>query len=72
MTEPIKKLYRSATNRMLGGVCAGVGEYLGVDPTVVRILVALGTFLSVGTAALVYLALWMINPQEPVDQPPQG
>jgi phage shock protein C len=71
MTEPVKKLYRSVANRMLGGVCAGIGEYLSVDPTVIRILFVLGIFISVGMGALVYLALWMIIPQEPLDQPPQ-
>jgi len=64
MTEPVKKLTRSVSNRMLGGVCAGLGEYLGVDPTVVRVLVALSTLLSVGTAVLIYLAMWLIIPQE--------
>jgi phage shock protein C len=71
MTEPIKKLYRSATKPMLGGVCAGLGEYLGIDPTVVRVLVVLAAFLSLGTAGLVYLAMWLIIPQGPGDQTPQ-
>ena len=36
-----KKLYRSRKNKMLCGVCGGLGEYLGIDPTVVRLLVVL-------------------------------
>jgi phage shock protein C len=72
MTEPIKKLYRTASNRMLGGVCSGLGMYMGIDPTVVRILAVLGLFLSMGTAALVYLALWLLIPEEPGMQPPQA
>jgi phage shock protein C len=71
MTEPIKKLFRSDTKPMLGGVCAGLGEYLGIDPTVVRVLVVLAAFLSLGTAGLVYLAMWLIIPQAPGDQTPQ-
>mgnify|MGYP001264945317 CR=1 FL=1 len=72
MTEPNKKLYRSATNHMLGGVCAGLGDYMGIDPTVVRVVVALATFVSAGTAALVYLAMWLIIPLEPTDTTPQA
>jgi phage shock protein PspC (stress-responsive transcriptional regulator) len=71
MTEPIKKLYRSASKPMLGGVCAGLGEYLGIDPTVVRVITVLAAFLSAGTAGLVYLAMWLIIPQEPIDRTPQ-
>ncbi len=33
-----KRLYRSRDNRMIGGVCAGLGEYIGIDPTLVRVL----------------------------------
>ena len=41
-----KKLYRSRQNRMLGGICGGIGEYLNVDPTVVRLLWVLFTFVG--------------------------
>ena len=37
----VKKLYRSQNNRMLAGVCGGLGEYLTLDPTVIRIIWAL-------------------------------
>lgn len=69
MTEPVKKLYRSAGNRMLGGICAGLGEYFGIDATVVRLLFALALFISAGTAAFVYLAFWLIVPEETPVQP---
>ena len=36
-----KKLYRSSTNRMLCGVCAGIGDYLNVDPTIIRLIWAI-------------------------------
>ena len=36
--EPYKRLYRSRTNRIIAGVCGGVGEYFGVDPMIIRIL----------------------------------
>jgi phage shock protein C len=66
MSDEIRKLYRSRGDRMLGGVCAGLGEYLKVDPTVVRIVAVLALFLTFATAALVYFAMWLIIPEEPV------
>jgi len=66
MSEEIRKLYRSRSDRMMGGVCAGVGQYLKVDPTVVRLLAVLALFLTVATAGFVYLALWLLIPEEPL------
>ena len=60
----VKKLYRSVANRWLGGVCGGLGEYLGMDPTVVRILYIIGTFLSMGFGLLLYIILWIIIPEK--------
>ena len=48
-----KKLYRSATNRTICGVCGGIGEYLNIDPTLVRLIWALCSVASCGTALLV-------------------
>lgn len=47
---------------MLGGVCAGLGEYLGIDPTVVRILWVLMIFFA-GFGVLFYLILWILMPK---------
>ena len=58
-----KKLYRSPDNRMIGGVCGGLAEYLGVDPTVVRLIMALVTFVG-GMSLLVYLLMWLIIPEK--------
>ena len=58
-----KKLYRSPDNRMIGGVCGGLAEYLGVDPTVVRLIMALITFVG-GMSLLVYLLMWLIIPEK--------
>jgi phage shock protein PspC (stress-responsive transcriptional regulator) len=65
VAEEIKRLYRSRTNRMLGGVAAGIGEYLDADPTLVRLVFAL-SFLLLGTGVLVYLVMWIIIPEKPV------
>ena len=64
-----KRLYRSRDDRMIGGVCAGLGEYLGVDPTVVRLLFVLGAFFGMGSVLLVYLVLLLIIPEEPIETP---
>jgi len=58
-----KKLYRDPQNAMLGGVCAGLGCYLNVDPTVVRLLTVLLTVLSVATMGIAYLILWIVVPE---------
>jgi phage shock protein PspC (stress-responsive transcriptional regulator) len=58
-----KKLYRSRSNRVIGGVCGGLAQYLGIDPTVVRLIMALVTFVG-GMSLLVYLIAWLIIPEE--------
>ena len=64
-----KKLYRSSTNKMLGGVCAGLGDFIGLDPTVVRLIFVLLGLLG-GPGILVYLIMWVIVPQDPGVLPP--
>ena len=59
----IKKLTRLRNGRMLGGVCAGIGEYLGIDPTVVRIICVLLSIGTIGLALLVYLVLCFVIPE---------
>lgn len=63
-----KKLYRSSTDRMLTGVCGGLGEYLGVDPTLVRLALALMAIFG-GHGFLFYLILWIIVPEDPERAP---
>jgi len=60
----MKRLFRSKKDRMLGGVCAGLGEHLDVDPTVIRLIWAVVTVLSLGTGILVYIIAWIIIPEE--------
>ncbi len=61
-----KKLYRSPTDQMLGGVCGGLGEYLGLDSTLVRLFFVLATLFS-GMGGLLYLVLWVIVPLAPIE-----
>jgi phage shock protein C len=68
MEEP-RKLYRSQTNRMMAGVCGGLGEYFNVDPTLIRVLfVVLAVFGGAGV--VLYLAMWIIVPEATESPPP--
>ena len=60
----MKRLYRSKNDRMLGGVCAGLGEHFDIDPTVIRLVWAVITVLSIGTGVLVYIIAWILIPEE--------
>lgn len=59
-----KKLYRSRRDRMIAGVCGGLGNYFGIDSTWVRLLFIL-FFFAGGCALLVYFIMWLIVPLEP-------
>jgi phage shock protein C len=68
MEEP-RQLYRSQTNRMMAGVCGGLGEYFNVDPTLIRVLfVVLAVFGGAGV--VIYLAMWIIVPEATEIPPP--
>ncbi len=58
-----QKLYRSRSDRMIAGVCGGLGRYFSVDPVIVRLVFLLLLFLG-GSGFLVYLILWIIVPDE--------
>ena len=55
-----KQLYKSETNRKIGGVCGGIGEYFNVDPTLIRIIWAI--LACTGTGIIAYLACAIIMP----------
>ena len=59
-----KKLYRSKKDKMVAGICAGIGEYLDIDPTVIRLLWVLFTIMSLGTGVLAYIIAWIIIPEK--------
>ncbi|NOY88792.1 MAG: PspC domain-containing protein [FCB group bacterium] len=58
-----KRLYRSSTNKIIGGVCGGLGEYFEIDPVLIRILTVL-LFLASGFGLLAYIIAWIIIPKE--------
>jgi len=60
-----RRLRRSVSDRWLAGVCGGLAEYFGLDPTVVRVSYVLLSILSVAfPGMLVYLILWFLIPEE--------
>jgi phage shock protein C len=64
----IKTLTRSKSNRMIAGVCAGLADYLNMDPTVVRLLFVLSFFALHGGLVLAYLIMAIVTPEESVTQ----
>lgn len=72
-TEPVatdapRRLLRSRRQRVLGGVCGGLGEYLGVDPVLVRIG-AIALLLAGGAGAVLYVAALLLMPEDPGEGP---
>ena len=57
-----KRLYRDPDNRVLGGVCGGLGAYFNVDPVLFRLIFII-IFLVFGTGLIIYLVLWLITPE---------
>ena len=61
-----KKLYKSNTNKMLEGVCGGIAEYFGVDPTIVRLAWVVFCALG-GSGILAYIIAAIIIPSAPLE-----
>jgi phage shock protein PspC (stress-responsive transcriptional regulator) len=62
------KLYRSTTDKMLGGVAGGLAEYFDIDPTIVRVLFVVLTLVG-GGGILAYIILWIVVPEKPYQIP---
>ena len=58
-----KKLRRSSSEKVIAGVCGGIGTYLGIDPVVVRIALVLFTLCG-GAGVLIYLVCWLCMPND--------
>lgn len=61
----MKSLYRSKTDKQLTGLCGGIGNWLGVDSTVVRLIAVVSTLISFGTVVAIYVIASIIVPKEP-------
>jgi len=59
-----KRLHRSRNDRKLAGVCGGIAEYYGWDPTLVRVAWIVLTLLG-GSGILIYLIMWLVMPEAP-------
>lgn len=64
-SEP-RRLVRAENDKVLGGVCAGIGYYLKIDPAVIRIIFALIAFGGFGFGFLLYIILWVVLPSKPL------
>ncbi|HEX5405705.1 MAG TPA: PspC domain-containing protein [Pseudonocardiaceae bacterium] len=61
---PVRTFRRSRDTRMIAGVCGGAAEMLGIDVTILRVLLVAATLFGFGAGALVYLACWIVVPEE--------
>ena len=64
MSSEVKRLYRSRSERMIAGICGGLGQYLGTDPTIIRLVFVLLAVL--GPGVIIYLIAWLVVPEEPL------
>ena len=71
MSEEVRKIYRQSSDQMVGGVCSGLGQYLEIDPTVIRLMFIAGFFMNPPTAAFLYLLLLVLVPIEPSSESSQ-
>lgn len=60
----MKPLHRSRSNRIIAGVCGGIAERFGWNPTLVRVLFVVGSFVPIIPGFLVYIVLWVFLPEE--------
>ena len=65
--RPKGRLYRDASDKLIGGVCSGIANYMNVDPAIVRLLFAIITFGGFGMGIPIYILLWIILPIRDLD-----
>jgi len=61
---PFKRLTRTSWDAPISGVCGGVARYLGVDPTLVRVLAAIAMVVTFPAGPIVYAVMWAVMPKE--------
>ena len=64
MEKTVKRIKRSRTEKIIAGVCGGIGEYFNIDPVLVRLLFVALLLLG-GWTLLAYIIAWIIIPKEP-------
>ena len=65
MNTTPRQLFRSKTNKMIAGVCGGLGEYANMDPTIIRLIAALLFFVTGPVVVVAYIVMALIIPEEP-------
>lgn len=65
MSSEVRKLYRSRSDRIISGVCGGLGQFFGIDSTLLRIIFVLLAIFG-GSGIIIYLVMWLIVPEEPL------
>ena len=61
--RPVKQLMRDTEHGLIGGVCAGVAAYFGVNPLWIRLIAIFSPFITFGTAVLIYIVMWLSIPE---------
>lgn len=59
-----KRLLRSRAKKWIGGICGGLGDFFGMDPTIWRLIFLLGTLFGFGSFFLIYIVMWIVVPKE--------
>ena len=65
MSENVKKLYRSTSDRMIAGICGGLGDYFGIDSTLVRLIFVIGAIFTGSALFWGYIIMLIIVPEAP-------
>ena len=65
MAENVKKLYRSTSDRMIAGICGGLGEYFGIDSTLVRLVFVIGAIFTGSALFWAYIIMLIVVPEQP-------
>jgi phage shock protein C len=65
-----RKLTRSRDDKWIAGICGGIAEHTGIDATLIRVILVIGTILGAGSLIVIYLICWVIIPQTPELQRP--
>ena len=60
-----RKLTRSREDKWIAGICGGIAEHTGIDPTLIRVILVIATILGAGSLIVIYLICWVIIPKTP-------
>jgi phage shock protein PspC (stress-responsive transcriptional regulator) len=62
-TRAVKRLYRQPKNKIIAGVCTGLGEYFDIDPVILRIAFVVAFFITMSLSFWIYIVIWIVTPQ---------